>query len=136
MVIDTSALLAIFLNEPERQLFLGHIVQAESRSISAATVVEAGIVLEARLGDDAGRELDLFLYRAAIQIIPVDADQAAIARAAWRKFGKSRHPAALNLGDCFSYALAQATGEALLAKGLDFPQTGLPLVDLSSASSR
>jgi ribonuclease VapC len=123
MVIDTSALVAIFLSEPERQGFLDNIIAAESRLVSAATVLEAGIVIEARRGESAGREFDLFVVRANLQIIPVDAEQADLARSAWRKYGKGRHPAALNFADCFSYALAKATGEPLLAKRTDFAST-------------
>jgi ribonuclease VapC len=125
VVIDTSALVAIFLSEPERQRFLDDIIAAETRLVSAATVLEAGIVLEARRGESAGREFDLFVVRANLQIIPVDAEQAELARSAWRRYGKGRHPAGLNFGDCFSYALAKATGEPLLAKGTDFASTDL-----------
>lgn len=125
MVIDTSALVAIFLNEPERQTLLDHIIAAETRLISAATLLEAGIILEARRGESAGREFDLFLLRANLQIIPVDSEQADLARSAWRTYGKGRHPAALNFVDCFSYALAKATGEPLLAKGTDFGLTDI-----------
>jgi ribonuclease VapC len=123
MVIDTSALVAIFLSKPERQGFLDNIIAAESRLVSAATVLEAGIVIEARRGESAGREFDLFVVRANLQIVPVDAEQADLARSAWRKYGKGRHPAALNFADCFSYALAKATGEPLLAKRTDFAST-------------
>jgi ribonuclease VapC len=123
MVIDTSALLAIFLAEPERQPFLDLLILAEERQISAANVLETGIVLEARRGEAAGREFDLFLVRADLQIVPVDGEQVEIARSAWRKYGKGRHPAALNFGDCFAYALAKFSGEPLLAKGTDFTQT-------------
>jgi len=123
MVIDTSALIAIFLAEPERQRFLEEILAAESRLVSAATVLETGIVLEARRGEAAGREFDLFVIRANLQIVPVDAEQADLARSAWRRFGKGRHPAALNFGDCFSFALAKSSGEPLLAKGTDFGLT-------------
>jgi ribonuclease VapC len=125
MVIDTSALVAIFLSEPERQGFLDNIIAAESRLVSAATVLEAGIVIEARRGESAGREFDLFVVRANLQIVPVDAEQADLARSAWRKYGKGRHPAALNFEDCFSYALAKATGEPLLAKGTGFASTDI-----------
>jgi ribonuclease VapC len=127
MVIDTSALAAIFFAEPERQAFLNSILAATSRFVSAATVLETGIVLEARQGEAAGREFDLFVVRAALQVVPVDAEQADLARSAWRKFGKGRHPAGLNFGDCFSYALAKLTGEPLLAKG-----TGFGLTDIST----
>ena len=125
MVIDTSALLAIFLAEPERKAFLDSILQSETRMISAANVLETGIVLEARRGESAGREFDLFLVRANLQIVSVDSEQAEIARSAWRKYGKGRHPAALNFGDCFAYALAKSSGEPLLAKGTDFVATGI-----------
>jgi ribonuclease VapC len=128
MVTDTSALAAIFFGEPERQKFLEAIISVTTRMISAATVLETGIVVESRLGDAAGRELDLFLIRANFQIMPVDAEQAELARSAWRRFGKGRHPAALNFGDCFAYALAKWTGEPLLAKGTDFAATDVALV--------
>lgn len=127
MVIDTSAVIAVFEDEPERKNFLDRIAHSEVRLISSATVFEAGIVLEARRGEAAGREFDLFLHRAEIQTVPVDAEQVELARIAWRKYGKGRHRASLNYGDCFSYALAKVTGEPLLAKGDDFPQTDLQL---------
>ena len=125
MVIDTSALRAIFLAEPERKPFLDSILQSETRMISAANVLETGIVLEARRGESAGREFDLFLVRANLQIVSVDSEQAEIARSAWRKYGQGRHPAALNFGDCFAYALAKSSGEPLLAKGTDFVATDI-----------
>jgi ribonuclease VapC len=127
MVIDTSALAAIFFAEPERQPFLNAITSAGSRLISAASVLETGIVIEARQGEAAGREFDLFVVRANLQIVPVDAEQADLARSACRKYGKGRHPAALNFGDCFSYALAKVSGEPLLAKGTDFASTDIAL---------
>jgi ribonuclease VapC len=125
MVIDTSALAAIFFGEPERQTFLDAITAAGSRLISAASILETGIVLEGRQGEAAGREFDLFVVRAQLQIVPVDAEQADLARSAWRKYGKGRHAAALNFGDCFSYALAKLSGEPLLAKGSDFSLTDI-----------
>ena len=123
MVIDTSALLAVFLAEPERKPFLDLIIQAEMRLISAANALETGIVLEARRGEAAGREFDLFVVRAGLQVVAVDSEQVEIARSAWRKYGKGRHPAGLNFGDCFAYALAKFSGEPLLAKGTDFART-------------
>lgn len=125
MVIDTSALVAIFLAEPERRRFLDLIVEAGTRLMSAANALETGIVLEARRGEAAGREFDLFVFRANLQVVPVDGEQVEIARSAWRKYGKGRHPAALNLGDCFAYALAKSSGESLLAKGTDFGATDI-----------
>jgi ribonuclease VapC len=130
MVIDTSALVAIFLGEPERKLLLDLFLQAETRMISAATVLEAGIVLEARRGESAGREFDLLLVRANLQIVAVDSEQTEIARSAWRKYGKGRHPAGLNFGDCFAYALAKFAGEPLLAKGTDFAATDIEVCPL------
>jgi len=130
MVIDTSALVAIFLGEPERKLLLDLLLQAETRMISAATVLEAGIVLEARRGESAGREFDLLLVRANLQIVAVDSEQTEIARSAWRKYGKGRHPAGLTFGDCFAYALAKFAGEPLLAKGTDFAATDIEVCPL------
>ena len=128
MVIDTSALVAIFLGEPERNSFLEHILQAETKLLSAANAFETGIVLEAKRGEAAGREFDLFVVRAQLEIVPVEAEQADIARSAWRKYGKGRHVAGLNFGDCFAYALAKFSGQKLLAKGEDFRFTDLELV--------
>jgi len=127
MVIDTSALAAIFFREPERQSFVNTILADQRPLVSAATLLEAGMVVEGRQGEAAGREFDLFVIRAALHIVPFDAEQAEIARSAWRKYGKGRHPAGLNFGDCFSYALAKTTGEPLLAKGTDFARTDAPL---------
>ena len=125
MVIDTSALVAVFLAEPERQRFLNLIIEAPIRLISAANVLETGIVLEAKRGEAAGREFDLFVVRANLEIVSVDGEQIELARSAWRKYGKGRHPAGLNFGDCFAYALARFSGEPLLAKNMDFAQTDI-----------
>jgi ribonuclease VapC len=127
MVIDTSALVAIFLAEPERKQFLDLILESEKRLVSAATVLETGIVLEAKRGEAAGREFDLFVVRAQLEIVSVDAEQVDIARSAWRKFGKGRHAAGLNFGDCFAYALAVSNAHKLLAKGQDFSFTDVEL---------
>ena len=125
MVVDTSALLAIFLAEAERQQFLEVIIQAETRCISAVNVLETGIVLEARRGEAAGREFDLFLHHAHFTVIPADSEQVEIARVAWRKYGKGQHAAGLNFGDCFAYALAKVMNEPILFKGDDFARTDL-----------
>jgi ribonuclease VapC len=130
MVIDTSALLAIFLAEPERQRFLKLLTDTGTRLMSAANVLETGIVLEAKRGEAAGREFDLFVVRTNLEVIAVDAEQVEIARSAWRKYGKGRHPAGLNFGDCFAYALAKFSGEPLLAKGTDFTQTDIEVCSL------
>ncbi len=128
VVIDTSALLAILLGEPERGKFLQLLSESETRLLSAANALETAIVVESRRGEAAGRELDLFLHRTKIEIVAVDAEQFSIARFAWRKFGKGRHPAALNFGDCFAYALTKTSSEPVLAKGEDFRRTDLQLL--------
>jgi ribonuclease VapC len=125
MVIDTSALVAIALDEPEARSFEERIVDDRAPMISAATLLETAMVLETRLGARGGAELDLWLHKAGAQIVAVDAELADVARRAWRRFGKGRHPAGLNFGDCFSYALASLTQEPLLFKGADFAQTDI-----------
>ena len=130
MVIDTSALLAILQDEPERRAFNQAIEAAETRSLSAASFVEVSTVIESRYGPEGIRDLDLFLSKAEIDLVAVDSDQALLARQAFRHYGKGRHPAALNLGDCFSYALAKSLGEPLLFKGQDFASTDLSSVNV------
>jgi len=125
MVVDTSALLAILQDEPERRSFNEALEAADRCSISAATLVETSIVVESRYGAEGVRALDLLLARASIDVVPVDAAQAQVARAAFARFGKGRHPAGLNFGDCFSYALARSLAEPLLFKGDDFGLTDL-----------
>lgn len=126
MVADTSALLEILLNEPDAAAYRAAIEAADLRLVSAGTVLELGLVVEARFGEAGGRELDLLLSRAEFEIVPVDAEQVELGRAAYRRFGKGRHPASLNFGDCFSYALAISSGEPLLFKGSDFTKTDVP----------
>jgi ribonuclease VapC len=128
MVLDSSAVIAILFDEPERRTFTLAVEHDPRRLISAANLLESALIVEARRGESAGRELDLLLHRADIQVVPVDADQVELARSAWRRFGKGRHPAALNFGDCFAYALASASGEPLLFKGDDFVRTDLSAV--------
>ena len=128
MVIDTSALLAILQDEPERRAFTEAIAAAAVRRTSAATVLEASIVMEARHGADGVRWLDLLIESASVDVAAVDVVQARIARRAFADFGKGRHPAGLNYGDCFAYALARQLGEPLLCKGNDFPRTDLTLI--------
>ncbi len=123
MVIDTSAVLAILHDEPERRAFNEAIEDADSRSLSVASFVELSIVIEARFGAEGVRHLDRFLERADVTVVPVDLEQGRLARQAWSRFGKGRHEAGLNFGDCFSYALAQVLGEPLLFKGEDFSRT-------------
>ncbi len=125
MIVETSAIVAILFGEPEAERFARAISLAAGCRMSAANLVEAGIVIEGRGGEAKGRDLDLFLESAGIVIEPVTADHAQRAREAWRQFGKGNHPAGLNFGDCFAYALADATREPLLFKGEDFALTDI-----------
>ncbi len=125
MVVDTSALVAIFLGEQERDRFVEMILQSGQSYLSAVSLVEAANVLESRCGRATVVELDLFLLETKMEVVAVDSDQAAHARTGFRKYGKGRHAAALNFGDCFTYALAIASGEAVLAKGEEFSRAGL-----------
>jgi ribonuclease VapC len=126
MVIDASALIAIFLGEPERETFIRAIQADPVRLISAATFLESAIVLDNRA--DKAWQLETFIEAAAIEVVPVTAEHARIARVAFREFGKGKHKASLNFGDCFSYALAKSSGEPLLQKGGDFNRTDLKLL--------
>jgi ribonuclease VapC len=126
MVIDTSAVIAILEDEPERRAFNEAIEAADSRLMSAASFVEASIIIESRYGAAGLRELELFVDRSGINLVAFDAAQAHMARLAYSRFGKGRHKAALNFGDCFAYALARTLGESLLFKGKDFSQTDVP----------
>jgi ribonuclease VapC len=123
MILDTSALAAIFFAEPEAALFTELIHGADRCRMSAANFVELSIMIEGQIGPDAGRQCDTFFRRAGITIEPVSVDQAHLARQAFLDFGKRRHPAGLNFGDCFAYALAKVAGEPLLFKGEDFKKT-------------
>ncbi len=123
MVIDTSALVAILQDEPERRGFTEAIEAADSRVMSVASFVEVSIVIESRHGADGLRDLDRLVERAGIEIADVDVEQGRVARDAFSRFGKGRHPAGLNFGDCFAYALANVRGDQLLYKGDDFAQT-------------
>jgi ribonuclease VapC len=107
------------LNEPERADFIERLGAAAKRLVSSASLLETAMVLESRLGEGAGGDLDLFILRAGLEIVPFDAEQYAVARRDFRRFGKGRHQAALNFGDCIAYALSQCTGEPLLYKGTD-----------------
>ncbi len=125
MVIDTSAILAILQNEPEQDAFIEAIESANICLVSAASFIEASIVILTRYGMDGILDLDLFLAKAGIEISSVDSDQANIARRAFRDFGRGRHPAELNFGDCFCYALAKSLDLPLLFKGNDFSKTDI-----------
>ncbi|MCW5746534.1 MAG: type II toxin-antitoxin system VapC family toxin [Alphaproteobacteria bacterium] len=130
MVIDTSALLAVLLGEAEAGAVARAIEAAPLRLLSAASLLEASIVIESRKGEAGTRELDLLLYRAGIEVADVDLNQAEIGRGAWRRFGKGRHEAALNYGDCFAYALARSRDLPLLFVGDDFARTDVVRVAL------
>jgi ribonuclease VapC len=125
MVIDSSALLAILRREPEAWAFRNAIKAAPSRLLGASTRVEAGIVALGRRGDAGLEEMQALIANLKLDIVPLSDDQAKLAIEAFRRYGKGRHPAGLNFGDCFSYALAKATGEPLLFKGDDFSQTDI-----------
>jgi ribonuclease VapC len=125
MVLDTSAIVAILEDEPERERFVRLVADDDVRLLSAVSRVECTCVVEGRKRDAGRAELDLFLREAAIEITAVTADQAEIACEAFRRFGRGRHPAGLNIGDTFAYALAKATGEPLLFKGEDFSKTDI-----------
>lgn len=133
MVIDTSALVAMLSNEPEAERFEAAVDNDSVLLMSTASYVETAIVIESRYGEPGGRELDLWLHRAAVDLVAVHPEQAHAARAAYRKYGKGRHPAGLNYGDCFSYALAKISGEPLLFKGDDFPNTDVAAAPLPAA---
>jgi ribonuclease VapC len=130
MVIDTSALIAILRDEPERRVFNEAIEAAESCAMSTASFLETSMIVESRYGPDGTRDLDLFISKARITLASVDADQAYVARDAFRRYGKGRHPAGLNFGDCFAYALAKMLGEPLLFKGNDFAATDIAACSL------
>jgi len=131
MVIDSSAVIAILRNEPEASGFKNAILRAEPRLMSAVTKLEAGMVAIARRDAAAVTELDRLLAELLITIIPFDDHQADIAREAFARYGKGRHPAGLNFGDCAAYALSVAEAEPLLFKGTDFGATDAEIVKLA-----
>ena len=128
MVLDTSALLALLLDEPEAEDFRIAVEDDTTRLVSAATLLETALVIEARKGEPDGRELDTLIRAAEIAVVPVDAEHVTEARRAYRRFGEGRHAAGLNVGDVFAYALARTAGEPLLFKGDDFAKTDIARV--------
>lgn len=122
IAVDTSALVAIVLGELDAERF-AEALSAEHVRLSTVSLVEAGMVCEARQGPDAARDLELVVESSVDEIVPVTRDHARVGLAAWRRFGKGRHRAGLNFGDCFSYALASLDDIPLLFKGDDFAQT-------------
>jgi ribonuclease VapC len=125
MVLDTSALLVLLLDEPEAESFRVAVEEDATRLVSSATLLETALVIEARKGEAGGRELDLLIHKAEIVVVPVEEVHVAEARRAFRRFGKGRHAAGLNFGDLFAYALARVAGEPLLFKGADFAKTDI-----------
>lgn len=125
MVIDSSALIAVLLGEPDSKVYSEAIANAPKRLASAFSVLETSIVIESKKGEPGGRELDLLIHKARIEIVSVNEEQFELARRAWRDFGKGRHPAGLNIGDCCSYALSKYSGEPLLFTGEDFSKTDI-----------
>lgn len=125
MILDTSPLIAILGDEPDSELYINAISRAPRCRISAGTFLELSIVIEGQFGGEVLRQCDALFRQAAIVIEPVTVEQAHTARQAFHDFGKGRHPAALNYGDCFAYALAKITGEPLLFKGNDFRKTDI-----------
>ena len=125
MILDTSALVAVLYGEPEARDFVERIRAADVCRISVANHVELSMVIESQLGPNGTRQADAFLRRAGVVVEPVTIEQGDLARQAFLDFGKGRRKAGLNFGDCFSYALARATGEALLFKGDDFALTDI-----------
>lgn len=125
MIIDTSAVLAILFAEEDMQLYEVAIARAGIRRMSAGNLLEASIVVEGRVGSSGVEQLDALLERTAIEVAPVTVEQSHAARRAWSRYGRGNHPARLNFGDCFAYALAETTGEPLLFKGEDFARTDI-----------
>ena len=130
MVIDTSAILALLFNEAEADDNELALDDDPVRLLSAASCLETAMVVEARMGEPGGRELDLLVHKARIEVVGVTPEQVEVARSAWRRFGRGRHEAGLNYGDCFAYALAATSGEPLLFKGNDFARTDVARVKL------
>jgi ribonuclease VapC len=131
IAIDTSAILAILYREPEYDEFVDIMIENDQCFISAVSYFEASLVLVGRGAPEVVTELDAFVRRAGVEVVPFDYDLATRARAAFIRFGKGRHPARLNLGDCVSYALAQTRGLSLLYKGEDFARTDVVRAALS-----
>lgn len=127
MIIDTSALIAILLNEPEGPILAAAMVNAPDCRMSAPNFLEASMVARARKGPAAVQDLDLLIARLGIQIVPFNEDHARWARLGFERYGKGHHAASLNFGDCIAYGLSKETGDPLLYIGTDFGQTDVPV---------
>lgn len=125
MILDSSALVAILFKEPEAERLAATIRDTDTTAIAAPTLLETAIVAEGRTLPGMAEKLDALMRAIRPEIVPFTAEHASLARDAWRRFGKGRHKAGLNLGDCFSYALAKERGQALLFKGDDFAATDI-----------
>ena len=125
MIVDSSAIVAILFDEPDAERYAAALQAAPRRWMSVGNALEASIVVERRGGAATADDLDRFFERFRIELVPVTTEQLAVARRAWRRFGRGNHPAGLNFGDCFAYALAETAGEPLLFKGADFALTDL-----------
>ena len=130
LVVDTSALLAALFAEPQRDAVLVALAEADDALLSSCSLLEAAIVAQSRLGPEGQAELERLLEAFSVEITAFTADQAIVAGDAWRRFGKGRHAAALNILDCCSYALARAARRPLLAVGHEFARTDIELVEL------
>jgi ribonuclease VapC len=125
MIVDSSALVAILMVEPEARRLTTAIARSAVGRLPASCLFETSMLILSRRGEDGVRDLDLYIARSRMEIVPFTQSQAGLARDAFRRFGKGRHPAKLNFGDCMVYALAKETGEELLFKGTDFGQTDI-----------
>jgi ribonuclease VapC len=128
MVVDTSALLAVIFEEAEAETFADILATSDATLCSAVSVLEAGIVIEARKGRAAARDFQSLLEVAKIKVVDFTPEQSQVAVAAWRRYGKGNHKAGLNMGDCCAYALARTSRQPLLFKGGDFSQTDIAVV--------
>jgi ribonuclease VapC len=129
MIVDSSAMIAMLFEEPEGHRIDAAIARSAVRRISSAGLLEASMILQSRRGADGVRDLNLLVAQFRIEIVAFTESQARLAREAFKRYGKGRHPAQLNFGDCMAYALARETGDELLFKGTDFSQT-----DIATAS--
>jgi ribonuclease VapC len=127
VILDTSAILAILFDEPEREAYVRLIGAQTVVGVGAPTLAETSIVLASRVGEAADRHLAGFVERASLVVVPFESGHWRAAADAWLRYGRGRHPAGLNLGDCLTYATARIAGRPLLAKGDDFRRTDLPL---------
>jgi len=127
MVVDSSVLIAVLLLEPDAEQLLNQLIDADELYLSAVSLVESAMVIEYKKGKSGADKLDELLAELTPTIVEFDQQQAALARMAWREYGKGRHPAKLNFGDCCSYALAKHLNQSLLFKGNDFSQTDIAL---------